>query len=105
MQRAGGVDLTLIVNSDETFIQQGSRLAAANRPLTHDGKILSWTGGVKNQIAWTMRLNSDGQTALVTRLFAGTTTIATFKRVPTNSHDDLTQPGPRRKGKRLPQSN
>ncbi len=97
--------MTLVVNSDGTFIQQVLRLSAGNRPLTYDGKMLSWTGGAKDAIAWTMRLNPDGQTALVTRIFAGTTTTATFKRVQANGYDALTPPGPRKKGKRVPPSN
>jgi hypothetical protein len=101
MQRAGEVDVTLVVSPDGASIQQTSKLAKGNRPLNYDGNMLSWTGGIKGEIPWTMKLNPDERTAIVTRTFAGKTASAIFKRASTNDVENAS--GPQRKWRRLQQ--
>ena len=100
MQKLGDVNVTLVISADGTSVQMNSKMSNAGRPLTYHGKLLSWLGGARNNIPWTLTLNPDGGTALVTRTFSGTTTIATFKRVATESGNNVTPSRPGKKGKR-----
>lgn len=100
MQKLGDVDVTLVISTDGTSVQQGSRMGKAQRPSTSNGKIISWKTGAQNNIPWTFTPNSDGQTAVVTRTLAGTTTTANFKRVAAESGGNVTPSGTGRKGKR-----
>jgi hypothetical protein len=80
--KLGDVDVTLVINADATALEQKSKMATFVRPTTHSGNTLSWTAGRKGEVAWTLTLNRDGQTALVTRQLGGVNTTATFKRMP-----------------------
>jgi hypothetical protein len=99
MQKLGEVGVTLVVNADGTSVQMKSKMNNAGRPLTYNGKVLSWQGGAQNNIPWTLTLNPDGQTAVATRAFAGTTTTATFKRVAEGINNTVPSL-PDKKGKR-----
>jgi hypothetical protein len=101
MQKAGEVDVTLVVSPDGASIQQTSKLAKGDRPLNYDGNMLLWTGGIKGEIPWTMKLNPDEQTAIVTRTFAGKTATAIFKRASTNGVENTS--GLQQKWRRLRQ--
>jgi hypothetical protein len=84
MQKLGDVEVTLTISADGTSLQQGSRMGRAQRPLTYNGKILSWQAGAQNNIPWTLSPNADGQTAVVTRTVGGATSTATFQRAQTS---------------------
>jgi len=64
---AGKVQFTLTVNPDATSLEQKSKAFGEHTHVTsYTGRTLSWKAGLKNEIAWTLRPNRDGQTALVT---------------------------------------
>jgi hypothetical protein len=66
-------DVTLVISADGTSVAQRSRAGAWTRPLTYDGKRLSWQTGPEptNMVAWTLTLEPDEQSAVVTRRWAG----------------------------------
>jgi hypothetical protein len=101
IQRAGEVEVTLVISPDGTSVQQTSKLSTANRPLTYDDKVLSWTGGIKSEVSWTMKLNPDGGSAIITRTFAGKTATATFERV--SATNNFAPSAAKRRGQRLRQ--
>jgi hypothetical protein len=74
-------DVTLVISTDGTSVAQRSQAGVWTRPLTYDGKLLSWQTGPTNKVAWTLTLNPDGQSALVTRVWSRTQTKGIFKRV------------------------
>lgn len=80
---AGDVDVTLVINAEGTSVRQSSKPAYGpwTRPLTYNGKLLSWQTGPTNTVAWTLTLNPDEQSALVTRTWSGTQNRAIFKRL------------------------
>jgi hypothetical protein len=77
--KSGDLDVTLVINADGTSLQQTSKHGIAIRKTTSKGKTVFWTGGLKNDVLWSLTPNSDRQTALVTRKFASKTTSATFR--------------------------
>ena len=100
MEKLGEIDVMMTVNADGTAVAQKSKVAADQHPATYDGKTIGWHTGPKNNIRWTLTLNSDGQTAVATRTVAGTTTTATFKRVGAEGADQVTPSRPGKKGNR-----
>jgi hypothetical protein len=74
-------DATLVISTDGTSVAQRSQAGVWTRPLTCDGKLLSWQTGPTNKVAWTLTLNPDEQSALVTRIWSGIQTRGIFKRV------------------------
>jgi hypothetical protein len=74
-------DVRLIISTDGTSVAQTSQAGVWTRPLTYDGKLLSWQTGPTNKVAWTLTLNPDEQSALVTRNWSGIQSRAIFKRV------------------------
>ena len=74
-------DVTLVISTEGTSVAQNSKAGVWTRPLTYDGKLLSWQTGPTNKVGWTLTLNPDEQSALVTRIFSRTQTRAIFKRV------------------------
>jgi hypothetical protein len=79
--KTGDVDFTFVISAEGISVQQSSKIGEWTRPLTYDGKLLSWQTGPTNKVAWTLMLNPDEQSALVTRTFSGTQSRAIFKRV------------------------
>jgi hypothetical protein len=79
--KAGDVDVTLIISAEGTSVNGSSKAGIWTRPLTYDGKQLSWQAGRTNKVAWTFTPNPDEQTALVTRTWSGIRSRAIFKRV------------------------
>jgi hypothetical protein len=79
--RMGDVDVTLVISRDGISVAQTSKAGVWTRPLTYDGKILSWQTGPTNAVAWTLKLNPDEQSALVTRNWSRNESRAIFKRV------------------------
>ena len=76
----GDVDVTLVISPDGTSVAQTSKAGVWTRPLTYNGKLLSWQTGPTNKITWTLTLNPDEQSALVTRTWSTTQYKAIFKR-------------------------
>jgi hypothetical protein len=74
--------MTVLINPDGTSLKASSRHGTAIRPTTVNGNTLSWTGGIKNDVLWTLAPNPDGQTASVTRKWGKQVTSATFRRAP-----------------------
>ncbi len=74
-------DVTLVISTDGTSVAQRSQAGVWTRPLAYDGKVLSWQTGPTNRVSWTLALNPDGQSALVTRTWSGIQTRGIFKRV------------------------
>ena len=74
-------DVTLVISTDGTSVAQTSQAGVWTRPLTYDGKLLSWRTGPTNRVSWTLQLNPDEQSALVTRTWSGIQTRGIFKRV------------------------
>jgi len=95
MEKIGDVEVTLVINADATSLTQSSKLATDVRAVSSTGDSLAWHTGVKNKIAWTLKLNPGGETATATRNFSGMTTTATFKRAKTGTVAH-TSPPPRR---------
>jgi hypothetical protein len=82
IDRFADTDVTLVISTDGTSVAQRSQAGVWTRPLTYDGKLLSWQTGPTNNVAWTLTLNPDEQSALVTRTVPGIqNTRAIFKRV------------------------
>jgi hypothetical protein len=79
--KAGDVDVTLIVNTEGTSVNGSSKAGIWTRPLTYDGKQLSWQAGRTNKVAWTLTPNPDEQSALVTRTWSAIRSRAIFRRV------------------------
>ena len=79
--RMGDVDVRLVISTDGTSVAQTSKAGVWTRPLTYDGKILSWQTGPTNAVAWTLKLNPDEQSVLVTRNWSRNESRAIFKRV------------------------
>jgi hypothetical protein len=77
----GDVDVTLVISADGTSVAQSSKAGVWTRPLTYDGKRLSWETGPTNKIAWTLTLNPDEQSAVVTRSWSTVQHTGIFKRV------------------------
>jgi hypothetical protein len=77
----GDLDMTVVINPDGTSLKVSSRHGTAVRPTTVNGNTLSWTGGIKNDVFWTLTPNADGQTASVTRKWTNQFTSATFRCV------------------------
>ena len=75
-------DVRLVISTDGRSVAQSSKAGVWTRPLTYDGKLLSWQTGPTNAVAWTLALNPDEQSALVTRIWSGVQTRGIFKRVP-----------------------
>lgn len=74
-------DVRLVISTDGRSVAQTSQAGVWTRPLTYDGKLLSWQTGPTNAVAWTLVLNPDEQRALVTRIWSGVQTRGIFKRV------------------------
>ncbi len=75
-------DVTLVISTDGTSVAQRSQAGVWTRPLTYNGKLLSWQTGPTNHVAWTLTLNPDEQSALVKRTVPGIqNSRAIFKRV------------------------
>ena len=74
-------DVRLVISTDGRSVAQTSQAGVWTRPLTYDGKLLSWQTGPTNAVAWTLALNPDEQRALVTRIWSGVQTRGIFKRV------------------------
>jgi outer membrane biosynthesis protein TonB len=85
-------DVTFIINAEGTSVNQSSRAGIWTRPLTYDGKLLSWQTGPTNKVGWTLKLNSDEQSALVTRIWSGIQTRGIFKRVRSTDAPPNTMP-------------
>jgi hypothetical protein len=79
--KMGDVDVRLVISSDGTSVAQNSKAGVWTRPLTYDGRLLSWQTGPTNAVAWTLTLNPDEQSALVTRTWSRYRSSANFKRV------------------------
>jgi hypothetical protein len=79
--KAGDVDVTLVISADGTSVAQNSTAGIWNRPLTYNGKVLSWQTGPTNKVAWTLMPNPDERSAQVTRIWSGIESRAIFKRV------------------------
>jgi hypothetical protein len=79
--KMGGVDVRLVISSDGTSVAQNSKAGVWTRPLTYDGRLLSWQTGPTNAVAWTLTLNPDEQSALVRRTWSRYRSSANFKRV------------------------
>ena len=77
----GDVDVTLVISMDGKSVAQTSKAGVWTRPLTYDGKLISWQTGPTNAVAWTLTLNPDEQSALVTRHWSRYDSKAIFKRV------------------------
>jgi len=77
----GDVDVTLVISTDGTSVAQTSKAGVWTRPLTYDGKRLSWETGPTNKVAWTLTLNPDEQSAVVTRSWSAVQHTGIFKRV------------------------
>jgi hypothetical protein len=77
----GDVDVRLVISSDGTSVAQNSKAGVWTRPLTYDGKMLSWQTGPTNAVAWTLRLNPNKQSALVTRIWSRNESRAIFTRM------------------------
>jgi len=77
----GDVDVTLVISTEGTSVAQSSKAGVWTRPLTYDGKLLSWQTGPTNAVAWTLALNPNEQSALVTRTWSRFRSRAIFKRV------------------------
>ena len=73
-------DVRLVISTDGRSVAQTSQAGVWTRPLTYDGKLLSWQTGPTNAVAWTLALNPDEQSALVTRIWSGVQTRGIFKR-------------------------
>jgi hypothetical protein len=73
-------DVTLVISTEGTSVAQNSKAGVWTRPLTYDGKLLSWQTGPTNKVAWTLTLNPNEQSALVTRTWSGIQSRAIFKR-------------------------
>jgi len=71
----------LVISADGRSVAQTSQAGVWTRPLTYDGKLLSWQAGPTNAVAWTLALNPDEQSALVTRIWSGVQTRGIFKRM------------------------
>jgi len=64
---AGEVQFILTVNPDATSLTQKSKAFGEHTHVTsYTAQTLSWKAGPKNEIAWTLTPNRDGQTASVT---------------------------------------
>src|SRR5260370_27544835 len=74
-------DVTLVISTDGTSVAQRSQAGVWTRPLAYDGKVLSWQTGPTHRVSWTLALNPDAQSALVTRTWSGIQTSGIFKRV------------------------
>jgi hypothetical protein len=83
--RMGDVDVRLVISTDGISVAQTSKAGVWTRPLTYDGKILSWQTGPTNAVAWTLKLNPDEQSALVTRNWSRNESRAIFTRVRSTS--------------------
>src|SRR4029077_103651 len=70
VDKMGDVDVRLVISSDGTSVAQNSKAGVWTRPLTYDGRLLSWQTGLTNAVAWTLRLNPDEQSALVRRTWS-----------------------------------
>ena len=79
--RMGDVDVRLVISADGTSVAQTSKAGVWTRPLTYDGKIFSWQTGPTNAVGWTLKLNPDEQSALVTRNWSRNESRAIFTRV------------------------
>ena len=73
-------DVRLVISTDGKSVAQTSQAGVWTRPLTYDGRLLSWRTGPTNAVAWTLALNPDEQSALVTRIWSGVQTRGIFKR-------------------------
>jgi hypothetical protein len=73
-------DVRLVISTDGRSVAQTSKAGVWTRPLTYDGKLLSWQTGPTNAVAWTLALNPNEQSALVTRIWSGVQTKGIFKR-------------------------
>jgi hypothetical protein len=73
-------DVRLVISTDGRSVAQTSQAGVWTRPLVYDGKLLSWQTGPTNEVAWTLALNPDEQSALVTRIWSGVQTRGIFKR-------------------------
>jgi hypothetical protein len=77
----GNVQVTLTVNDAATSVRETSMALHFTHPAILNGNTLSWQAGVLNEIAWTLRPNSDGRTALATAHSGlGVNGSATFRR-------------------------
>jgi hypothetical protein len=81
IDRFADTDVRLIISTNGTSVAQTSQAGVWTRPLTYDGKLLSWRTGPTNRVSWTLQLNPDEQSALVTRTWSGIQTRGIFKRV------------------------
>ncbi len=90
--RVGDVDFTLVINSEATSLEQGSKNFGRHMHATiSSGHTLSWRAGEKNDLAWTLTPNPDGQTALTTlKLPSGAESTAIFQRVQASSNPSPT---------------
>jgi hypothetical protein len=73
-------DVRLVISTDGRSVAQTSQAGVWTRPLAYDGKLLSWQTGPTNAVAWTLALNPNEQSALVTRIWSGVQTRGIFKR-------------------------
>jgi len=93
--RFGDVDFTFVVNPAANSLIQKSRFGELAHPTSVNAGTLSWTAGEKNDHAWTLIPNPDGQTALITLKLPSGESTAVFQRV--QSPPRRNTPSPRSK--------
>jgi hypothetical protein len=79
-------DITLVVNPEATSLTQRSKRVGQPaqqhvHPTTASGRTLLWRGGQLDNVAWTLTLNPDGQTASATTKMGGIENTAVFRKV------------------------
>lgn len=62
----GRLPSTLTVDATASSVELSQNLGGGSRRATAAGDTLTWHAGILGEVAWTLTLNSDGQTAQVT---------------------------------------
>jgi hypothetical protein len=91
-------DVRLVISTDGRSVAQTSQAGVWTRPLAYDGKLLAWQTGSTDAVAWTLALNPNEQSALVTRIWSGIQTRGIFKRARSTEAAPNTVRVPRAKG-------